>query len=420
MSALRLAILITFTANLGSAVSFAVPPVRLRPAKAAFEVGRIRAGWELRRFRRAFSGHALSAVTPFHNGFSAEVSAARVVGSDQQVVVRQLSDVATGVRLQNAMHQLAHQLAAGELVLPSAASVLPQDQRGLPAAAHVMLTAHAGAGFLAMNKAPEAWTAKVSESKRIVGALLDLITRQTDRKPNNLLINEEGDLRLIDHDLALGHTNGWLHRSMFYPGGVLGYRSKQETLADLPHEGRALITKLAALSRPQLARAYKITFPEAAELHAQVKRVRDFGLSRAIEMARTEGQRPHFLYPGHHVAANPGYVTNKRSVTALRGVSVPGHMLNGPYLSYEPGTYRVEFGLKAQRPTGRVANIEVYDAASQQILALREVGAQELPSGGAEGRYGLDVEVPAGNRLCFRVYWFGNSDSLQASDIRIR
>lgn len=116
-----------------------------------------------------------------------------------------------------------------------------------------------------------------------------------------------------------------------------------------------------------------------------------------------------------------GYSLSPQGVlSATVGAATPGHMTYGPNQAYPAGTYTVEFVLRSSRPSGRVANLDVYDAQSGQVLAQSAVPATSLGSGGKWRRIALPVTVPsAANSLEFRTWWYGTSD-LEVAEIRVR
>lgn len=127
--------------------------------------------------------------------------------------------------------------------------------------------------------------------------------------------------------------------------------------------------------------------------------------------------------PGQAPMAPPynGYSLSPQGVlSAAVGVATPGHMTYGPHRAYPAGTYTVEFVLRSTRPSGRVANLDVYDAQSGQVLTQSAVTATNLGADGKWRRVALSVTVPsATNSLEFRTWWYGTSD-LEVAEIRVR
>ncbi len=122
------------------------------------------------------------------------------------------------------------------------------------------------------------------EQVRLAGALIDVLTRQTDRNSSNVMIDAKGRVRLIDHDKSLGHQELFFvpRYSMFFHGRPLAYTSVQGSIADLPPRMRALVEYLASRSCEQLMREYHLTEPEASRLGENARRVFMRGLTQAI------------------------------------------------------------------------------------------------------------------------------------------
>jgi hypothetical protein len=231
----------------------------------------------LGKFARAIEGHGFSGLARTEFGGIASAREA-LTDTGLQVVLRFPSDPALSARLQNFVFRLAHQMAKPDLVLPSATSV----HEGRKA----MVTRHAGPGFRPATRAKE-WLDRVPEETRLAGALIDVLTRQTDRNSSNVMIDPRGRVRLIDHDKILGHQERMFipRQSMFFRGRPLAYRSKQDAFSDLPAPMRALVEHITARSRAELMGEYALADHEAERLATSAKWVEDYGLTKAIQRA---------------------------------------------------------------------------------------------------------------------------------------
>lgn len=107
-------------------------------------------------------------------------------------------------------------------------------------------------------------------------------------------------------------------------------------------------------------------------------------------------------------------------LSAITGSSRPGYMTFGPYQQYPPNAYLADFFLRSESPIGKMATLNVYDAQSEQILASRDVRADEMAGGNDWSRFTLRFDVSnTDNSLEFRTYWHGEAD-LDVAIIRVR
>ncbi len=123
----------------------------------------------------------------------------------------------------------------------------------------------------------------------------------------------------------------------------------------------------------------------------------------------------YFLRPYHALSA----------VVLDEGGSQPGYITKGPGFQAPPGSYEVDFRLRAPAPSAGVVTVSVYDDVSQAILATHDVTAAELldADGGANNTWvevtvNVTVTAPC-NQLELRTYWHGGSN-LDVGPIRVR
>ena len=114
----------------------------------------------------------------------------------------------------------------------------------------------------------------------------------------------------------------------------------------------------------------------------------------------------YFIRP-HHV------------LSAVKDVSAPGYLTNGPGLHYLPGSYQVDFFLRAPDPLGAMATVEVFDVQTNQVVASQEVLADYMTNENDWTRITLDYMVTnSDNRLEFRTYWYGAAN-IDVAAVRI-
>jgi hypothetical protein len=100
--------------------------------------------------------------------------------------------------------------------------------------------------------------------------------------------------------------------------------------------------------------------------------------------------------------------------------STPGYMTRGPGFTAPPGTYAIDFRLRAPSPTGTVATISVYDSATKTVLATHDVAAAEMTPGNLWTQLTLTPIVPSGcHTIELRTYWTGTGN-LDVGPVRVR
>lgn len=227
-----------------------------------------------------------------NNGYSTRMYTA--TAGEQLVVLRAVRrDTAIGhfeaERSNNLMFVLATQMGAPDVVLPSLVLPKPSRMQRWVDNETVMVFPHAGPGF----KSAGMWTdirndnvAKIREDDRLTAAVLSFLTRHNDARPNNTLVNDQGDIRFIDHDQVLGRPVWyWADGPVaddYFKGGLLGYTSDQSSYAQLPERIRVLIDGLSSMSNGQIMAMYNCTEAEAGILGEQARRIQELGLDEAI------------------------------------------------------------------------------------------------------------------------------------------
>jgi hypothetical protein len=117
---------------------------------------------------------------------------------------------------------------------------------------------------------------------------------------------------------------------------------------------------------------------------------------------------------------NNFFVRPHHVLSAVKDVSAPGYLTYGPGQNYLPGSYQVDFFLRAPDPLGTMATIEVFDSQTNQVLASQDVLADHMTNGNDWTRITLHYAVSASdNRVEFRIYWHGTAN-MDISAIRVR
>jgi hypothetical protein len=107
-------------------------------------------------------------------------------------------------------------------------------------------------------------------------------------------------------------------------------------------------------------------------------------------------------------------------LSAVKEFSNPGYMTLGPDQNYPPGSYVVDFFLRAPAPLQTMATIDVLDAQSNQVLVSRDIPASAFAVGNDWTRVTLNFTLThSDNRMEFRTYWHGTAN-LDIAVIRVR
>lgn len=119
--------------------------------------------------------------------------------------------------------------------------------------------------------------------------------------------------------------------------------------------------------------------------------------------------------------ANNQYFLRPHNVlSAVTGLSSPGHISYGPYRQYPLGNYTADFLLRSPPPVGTMATLDVYDAERNLFLAQQSVAASSMVGGNRWTRVSLNFSVSAiGNSLEFRTFWHGTAN-LDVAAVRVR
>jgi hypothetical protein len=126
------------------------------------------------------------------------------------------------------------------------------------------------------------------------------------------------------------------------------------------------------------------------------------------------GRSPLFMNDNNY------FLRPHNALSAVNGLSAPGHMTYGPYWNFAPGSYQAEFLLRVPSPSGQVATLDVYDANTGTFLAQRAVFASDLLTGNQWTRITLNFTVTnPSNSLEFRTWWHGGPN-MDVAYIRVR
>lgn len=124
-------------------------------------------------------------------------------------------------------------------------------------------------------------------------------------------------------------------------------------------------------------------------------------------------------HPPLRAQAGNYFVRPHNALSAVVGLSSPGHMVYGPYWKLQAGTYDVDFSLRTPSNAGnlQLALVDVYDGTTR--LASTVISTSAMPGNNEWLRHRLTASVtnPAAN-IEFRVYWYGNAN-LDVGSVRI-
>jgi len=116
--------------------------------------------------------------------------------------------------------------------------------------------------------------------------------------------------------------------------------------------------------------------------------------------------------------ANEYFLRPFHALSAVVGLSQPGYMTRGPGFLAPPGTYAVDFRLRAPTASGTVATVSVTDG-SANVLATQDVGAAQVAASNAWTEVTLSVTVTGPCTLLdLRTYWTGTSN-LDLGPVRV-
>jgi hypothetical protein len=196
-----------------------------------------------------------------------------------RVVVRKPRHLDEAMRRHLTHYLLAYEARVGHLVLPAGIGPYRENQRR-------MFVEYAGDEWKSGRDAPLRWFKRVPDSDRVMAALIDLLSSQDDRIDKNVIVRRDGGLRLVDQDRIAIRLP-----SVFFPGAVLGYASKQDRFSDLPGRAQLLVEFISRSLLRNLERWYRLPTEEAGELRYAARDIRLNGLTRAIERRLLECAR---------------------------------------------------------------------------------------------------------------------------------
>jgi hypothetical protein len=249
--------------------------------------------WFFDARERSFAGRVLGDAIVGREGLARSKGAgalhAKMRSTEEEVVVRDPPGLAPSLRSHRAYYAMALELGVGRIVQPAVAKAMNVGER--------MVTKFAS-GFVAAIDAPRAWRARIPERLRVISAVLDVLNDHTDRSIRNIIVNQSGDVRLIDNDAAHGWRDrvGQGVRSAFFPGEPLAFRSPQRYSSQLPRPAADLVGRICGLTPSQISARYGYTIQEARGVRARAISIRDHGLARAIEMTAGHRRSPGLAF----------------------------------------------------------------------------------------------------------------------------
>jgi hypothetical protein len=105
------------------------------------------------------------------------------------------------------------------------------------------------------------------------------------------------------------------------------------------------------------------------------------------------------------------------TLSAIPGISKPGFMSCGPFKSYPPGNYQVDFFLKPLNSSVEIAILDIYDHSSNSTLASSSLSSTTTNHWTRSSLFFSLLN--SSNSLEFRTYWLGKTH-LDLASIRIR
>lgn len=119
-------------------------------------------------------------------------------------------------------------------------------------------------------------------------------------------------------------------------------------------------------------------------------------------------------------ASNNYFVRPHNVISAVAGLSIPGHIAYPSYARFPTGNMTVEYHMRAPSPTGTIAVVDVRDVKSGETLGRRAVASSDVRRGNLWTKISLPVNVSnPSNVLEFRIYWTG-ATSLEIAHVQIR
>jgi hypothetical protein len=243
----------------------------------------------LERFGDRIRGFRVESTTPL-GGKIAKAVLARGSGEHERspnaLVLRAPQEADRKVMKNAALHILATQLGMSELVPRGANTELTIPNVPMRA----MAMEYAGDEFEAGDVAPEKWRERVSDRVKLVAATMDVIAEHRDRKMANLMLNEHGQVRLVDPDTTFGQgATRRMFISNFFPGRRLSFDAERyRKFDDLPSEIREVVQFIAESSSEELQAFYGLEGKHVERMKKRAQRIIDVGLTEAVRELSAE------------------------------------------------------------------------------------------------------------------------------------
>lgn len=191
-------------------------------------------------------------------------------------------DVLEAVRLHTAVLRIADRIGATEMVAPAiglkAWGVGGNVKDGDP----MFVTPYLDKFYLFVRIGAKHYQ-KVQEETRLAGALIDFVTVNTDRQGIALLMNGEGKISLTCNDMVFGRSVGDPNRSVFFPEGALEFKSDQDKFGNLPKAMADFVESVVAMEVSGIQHNFELEVDEAKLMKDKCVKIRQKGLSEAIE-----------------------------------------------------------------------------------------------------------------------------------------
>lgn len=121
------------------------------------------------------------------------------------------------------------------------------------------------------------------------------------------------------------------------------------------------------------------------------------------------------------MVGNGFFIREYHAVSAVVGLSFPGHISFGPNFPLPSGNYIIQFCLRAPNPIDNIAVVDMFDTTDSKIIRTMVVRAENFPAKPNQWNLiELSVTVSVEMHLYeFRTYWNGKSN-LDIAYVRVK
>lgn len=100
------------------------------------------------------------------------------------------------------------------------------------------------------------------------------------------------------------------------------------------------------------------------------------------------------------------------ALSAVVGLSSPGYMSYGPFLTYPEGSYQVEFILRSPSPSGIMVTLDITYNMGQGLLASQNITGGQFPTSNDWTSFIVPFNIPSASytQIEFRIFWHGTAN----------